>query len=123
MKTVTTPETKAFEEEISSCARLLVGTRPPLKGPVFVEVLFSLPGDISLWPTAMQDGDIDNHEKSVFDALNGITYTDDRMIVRKFAGMAYEEGCGRIFVRVSPATTLCDLKNLNGPSTWFEPGE
>jgi Holliday junction resolvase RusA-like endonuclease len=101
MKTLTTSKTREFEKHIANTASLLV-KGGPIEGPVFVDAIFTLPGDPSQWPTSMRDGDLDNHEKSVLDALNGICYTDDRMIVRKFSAMR----CGKtpsVYIRVSPA--------------------
>ncbi|MBO9428515.1 RusA family crossover junction endodeoxyribonuclease [Sulfitobacter sp. R18_1] len=102
MRTMTTSATKEFEKHISETARILVRGEP-IKGPVFVDAIFTLPGDESQWPTSMHDGDLDNHEKSVLDALNGICYTDDRMIVRKFSAMRCGEAPGSVYIRVSPA--------------------
>lgn len=81
-KTFTPKGTRDYEALISYGAKAAMRSRQPLSCPVEVEIQFMLKGDASLWPTSAADGDGDNLEKAVLDALNGIVFVDDRQVVR-----------------------------------------
>lgn len=53
----------------------------PTPRAVALEVGFMLTGDPAFWPTDQADGDLDNLEKAAKDALNGVVWTDDRLVV------------------------------------------
>lgn len=53
-------------------------------GPVAIGLRMVFAGDPSMAATAKPLGDIDNLEKAVLDAMNGIVFADDRMVVAKF---------------------------------------
>ena len=59
--------------------------------PVVVSLVFYMPRPksrrLDFWvPTTP---DLDNLEKSILDALNGVAYTDDRLVVAKSASKRY----------------------------------
>ena len=85
VRTFTPEETVAFEAAIRDAAAAEMARRrlEPLTGPLEVEFEFGFAGDAALWPTAARDGDLDNIEKAVQDALNRVAYPDDRFIVQK----------------------------------------
>lgn len=60
------------------------GRRELIERPVFVETKFFIrrpkKGRL-LWPTGPRDPDTDNLRKAVLDALQGIVYSDDRLVV------------------------------------------
>lgn len=82
-QTFTPDRTEVFEREVALVARRAMAraSRPPLAVPVNMRVTFVLRGDPDTWPTDQSDGDLDNLEKAVKDALNGIAYLDDRLVV------------------------------------------
>lgn len=83
-RTVTPNDTRAFEELVRVLAAAAMrGKGEPHAGPVHLDILFSIAGDPQTWPTAVTDPDLDNMEKAVCDALNGIVWKDDRLVVGK----------------------------------------
>jgi Holliday junction resolvase RusA-like endonuclease len=75
----------------------------PFECPVKTHVHLVFKGDPDTWPTSPGDGDADNLEKAVLDALNKIVYADDRLVVRSIR----TKSCGekpRLIVKVSPAS-------------------
>ncbi|MDN4593194.1 RusA family crossover junction endodeoxyribonuclease [Polycladomyces subterraneus] len=58
------------------------GTVPRYDGPVAVKMV------IYLWKHG-KEGDIDNMQKTILDALNGIAWTDDRQVMEVFARKHY----------------------------------
>lgn len=67
-----------YKEAVRTIARIHMQQRPPLTGLVFVSV--TIRRNIKLG--AKNYGDIDNHVKSVLDALSGVCYVDDALVVR-----------------------------------------
>lgn len=101
-RTFTPKGTKDYEALVSYAARAAMRGRPPLDCPIDVTIEFTLTGDTALWPTSAADGDGDNLEKAVLDALNGIVFVDDRQVVRSVRAKT----CGpapAVRVRVAPA--------------------
>ncbi len=85
-QTFTPDRTEAFEREVAMVAQRAMSRagRVPLAVPVSMTVTFVLRGDSAQWPTDQSDGDLDNLEKAIKDALNGIAYVDDRLVVRVY---------------------------------------
>jgi len=99
-RTYTPAATRNYENLIAFAVRQAIGPRPPFECPVETEISFVLKGDSGVWPTSQADGDADNLEKAVLDAMNGIVFKDDRLVVRSVR----EKVCGpepqiRIIVR------------------------
>lgn len=93
-----TPDaTREFEMLVGRMGAAAMRGRPAFGGPIEVVVRFVLRGDPAYWPTAHNDPDLDNLEKAVFDALNGIVFNDDVVVVRKWT----EKRCG-----AEPSVTL-----------------
>lgn len=82
-RTVTTKKTRDFENKVAEYARLMMGNKPPLDTACELHITFAIKGQGTDWPVSIKDGDLDNHEKALCDALNGIVYLDDRLIVKK----------------------------------------
>lgn len=101
-KTITTKETREFENLVKNTAILLMGKRKPFDVPLSLTIDFYLPGDPHLCPTSIRDGDLDNHLKSLLDSLNEILFEDDRLIVELKTRMLCEDGRGRIIVKAEP---------------------
>jgi len=84
----------------------------PFDWPVVVSLIFYMPRPksrrLDFWvPTTP---DLDNLEKSVLDALNGVAYTDDRLVVVKSSSKRYVKGGDpRVDITV---TSLKDQKSL-----------
>jgi len=103
-KTFTPKSTADYERLVADAAREAMGRRPPLSCPVETDIALVLEGDEGVWPTSRLDGDADNLEKAVLDALNGIVFEDDRLVVRS----RREKRCGKepmVIVSVVPAKT------------------
>ena len=84
--TTYTPErTLDYENLLRSEAQaiMIAERRKPFDIPLDAEILLTLVGSPETWPTSALDGDGDNLQKAVLDALNEIVFTDDRLIVRK----------------------------------------
>ena len=71
------PEYAAFKRALGYVARRAMRNREPLNSPtkLVIDVFNNLP------PASLNFGDWDNHAKAVCDALNGISFADDRQIV------------------------------------------
>jgi Holliday junction resolvase RusA-like endonuclease len=46
---------------------------------------FVFEGDSCLAPVGKRDGDLDNLEKLALDAMNGVVFEDDRLVVMKWS--------------------------------------
>jgi Holliday junction resolvase RusA-like endonuclease len=109
--------------------------KKPLTGPIMVSMIFYLnrPASrrVDIWvPTTP---DLDNLEKAVLDALNGVAYEDDRYVVAKNGQkkyVRYDEP--RVCVRITSLSKQIDLegfgikaptKKLQGKTTLVKPKE
>lgn len=79
--TYTPDRTAGFERQVAMFANRAMAGKVPIKRPVAMKLIFMFEGEDGLWPTDVTDGDIDNLEKAIKDALNGIAYLDDRLVV------------------------------------------
>ena len=73
--------------------------------PVKTHTHFVFKGDENDWPTSHGDGDADNLEKAVLDALNKIVYTDDRLVVKS----TRSKSCGpipKVIIKVSALNSV-----------------
>jgi Holliday junction resolvase RusA-like endonuclease len=102
--TMTPQATVDYENLVRDRVRQAMGSKPPFSGPVKVELLFVLDGDRNKWPTSTADGDADNLEKAVADALNEIAFEDDRFIVITPRMKICRPGERGVLVRVSAAS-------------------
>ena len=91
----------------------------PMRGPIMVSMIFYLERPTSrrndIWvPTTP---DLDNLEKAVLDALNGVAYDDDRYVVAKNAQKKYvRRDSPRIFVRVTSLSRQVELQGFADPN-------
>lgn len=103
--TYTPKNTADYEALIVSEAMsaMAVARMKPFECPVKTHVHLVFKGDPDTWPTSPGDGDADNLEKAVLDALNKVVYTDDRLVVRSVR----TKSCGpkpRLTIKVSPVS-------------------
>lgn len=86
MKTLTPENTKHFEKHVAmACQQIMLrDNQKPFAVPVEMCVRIRIKGTNEQYPVAQADGDLDNHEKAIKDAMNGIVYIDDRLVVRKY---------------------------------------
>lgn len=101
-RTFTPKATRGYEDLVAIAAAAAMAGRHPFECPVDVRILFTLKGNPDKWPTSPADGDGDNMEKAVLDAMNGIVFTDDRLVVR----CAKEKACGPtpgLVIEIRPA--------------------
>ncbi len=97
-KPYTPAKTRQYETFVRQEAALIMNGRDPLDGPIMLNVLAFLPIPQS-WSKKKQreamyvttKPDWDNLAKSVTDALNGIVYTDDKLIVDAFVQKRYDK--------------------------------
>ena len=89
-----------WRQAIATEARLAMGTRPILEGPVVVRARFTwlrpkghLSSSGGLRPAApfakTTPPDIDKASRALLDALTGVVFRDDAQVVRLDAGKAY----------------------------------
>jgi len=101
-RTYTPQGTLDYEKLIAEHAKVAMFGKTMFSCPVETEITFVLKGEGGSWPTSRLDGDADNLEKAVLDALNGIVFEDDKLVVRSIR----EKRCGMepsIYIRVAPA--------------------
>jgi Holliday junction resolvase RusA-like endonuclease len=103
--TYTPKNTADYEDLIFKHATFAMATAKmlPFECPVKTHVHLVFKGDPETWPTSPGDGDADNLEKAVLDALNKVVYADDRLVVRSIR----TKSCGekaRLIVKVSPVS-------------------
>lgn len=96
MNTVTPEKTKQFESALRLSAIHIMTTlcREPFSCPVFMDITIFIEGDERYCPIQSKDGDLDNHEKAIKDALNTIAYTDDRLVMAKASRKMYRSTPG-----------------------------
>jgi Holliday junction resolvase RusA-like endonuclease len=93
-------------------ARLAMGRTGPMRGPVRAHIVAELEPPVS-WSAPRRAAalaqeiapsvkpDLDNLLKNVYDAMNGIVYTDDSQIVSKIVDKRYGPR-PRVIVRIEP---------------------
>lgn len=105
VSTYTDSKTRDYESKIADRARKAMGETPPLLSPVSVSMYFRLPVPTStpqkrvasllgglVRPTKKPD--LDNLDKAVLDALNGIVYKDDSQVVTIHSKKVYSTHAG-----------------------------
>lgn len=109
--TYTPKKTRAYEHEVRLMARAAFGACAPLDCAIHIDLVVYLPIPKS-WPkrkqAAARDGrmqpiskpDLDNLEKAVTDACNGIAYFDDAQIVEVVKAKRYSEH-PHVWVRIA----------------------
>ncbi len=107
--TITPKETTDYEKVISKAVKEAMGDKLPFSGPVKIDLLFVLKGASNTWPTSPADGDADNLEKAVADALNEVAFQDDRFIVITSRYKICRDQPG-VMIWISPAQPV-DLDN------------
>ena len=111
----TNSQTRSFEQRVAECGRRALGNKPPFDCPVVVAMLFRREPPKSVNKAAraaMLAGltapgtkpDLTNYAKGVEDALNGIAFVDDSLIVEIHLSKAYAETAG-IDVLIRPWTS------------------
>lgn len=101
-RTYTPQGTADYEKLVAYAANAAMAGKTPFACAVETEIVLVLAGDEGVWPTSRLDGDADNLEKAVLDAMNGIVFIDDSLVVRSFR----EKICGpepEVRVTVRPA--------------------
>lgn len=109
--TYTPEKTRNFEAALKYAAEQVMGVRPPLDGPLTLEIDVRLPITPS-WPKKRKDAalsgklrptkkpDFDNYAKTV-DALNMVVWVDDGQVVEAKVSKHYSNKPG-MWVRVRP---------------------
>lgn len=84
MRSITPVATRQFEAAVALLVRhfMVKAGLEPYCCPLELEIEFRLEGDPRTWPTGHNDGDLDNLQKSLKDAMNGVAWADDRLVVR-----------------------------------------
>lgn len=101
--TYTPQATLDYEKLISAYAQAAMVGKKMFDCPVQTDITFVLQGEEGVWPTSRLDGDADNLEKAILDALNGIVFEDDKLVVKS----TREKKCGQkpcVVIRIAPAT-------------------
>lgn len=109
--TYTPEKTRNFEAALKYAAEQVMGDRPPLDGPLRVQIIVKLPIPAS-WAKKQQAAarsgalrptkkpDFDNYAKTV-DALNQVVWLDDGQVVEAAVSKFYSDKPG-MWVRVQP---------------------
>lgn len=109
--TYTPEKTRNFEAALKYAAEQVMGDRPPLAGPISVEIEVMLPIAPS-WPKKQQAAarsgalrptkkpDFDNYAKTV-DALNMVVWQDDGQVVDARVSKRFSDKPG-MWIRVKP---------------------
>jgi Holliday junction resolvase RusA-like endonuclease len=115
MRSVTPEHTRTFEEAAALVAgRAMAGAKlAPFTCPLLMLVEFRFEGVLNEWPTGYSDGDLDNLEKALKDALNQVAYADDRLIVAK-AGIKNCAPKAGITMTLAPAPPEISLAMSGG---------
>ncbi len=82
-RVIVTPEARQYKQEIA----LLLGRYEPLCGTVAVEFTVFRP---------RRAGDLDNYQKVMFDALNGLLWNDDKQVVEIHGYLADDKNNPRV---------------------------
>ena len=86
-----------YRRQVQWAARAQMKGAEPLTGAVTIEIrLFR-----RFAPTSRRFGDVDNHTKSILDALNSICYSDDSQVVRCTVEKFRDKSQPRAEIRVS----------------------
>jgi len=119
MRSVTPSATRKTERVLRQvlAVEMLSAGLVPFTRPLAVSFDFVLEGDSCLAPVGKRDGDLDNLEKLVLDAMNGIVFEDDSLVVMKWSRKRFgAEPC--IFIEaVEVSNSLA-----NSPMLSFETG-
>jgi Holliday junction resolvase RusA-like endonuclease len=91
----------------------------PINGPVMISMIFHMSRPDSrrkdIWVSTTPD--LDNLEKSVLDALNGIAYIDDRYVVAKNAQKKYvRNNEARVCIRITNLSKQVNLSSFSQSS-------
>lgn len=108
-RTYTPANTGRYEKLVRAhaAAAMAAAGLAPFECPVKTHVHLVLRGDPATHPTSPADGDADNLEKAVLDALNGTVFADDRLVVRSVRS----KSCGpvaKVVVRVAALSARPD---------------
>ena len=106
------PATKAYEQMVGMCARIAIGPRRPLEGPVSLEIdaVATPPASWSKkrrqraasgfeFPTVKPD--LSNVIKAIEDGCKGIAWLDDKQVVELTAAKRYGYHAA-VYVRIVP---------------------
>jgi Holliday junction resolvase RusA-like endonuclease len=107
MRSLTPAATRKTERILRQvlAVEMLSAKLVPFTRPLAVSFDFVLEGDSCLAPVGKRDGDLDNLEKLVLDAMNGIVFEDDRLVVMKWSRKRFgAESC--IFIEAVEVSTL-----------------
>jgi Holliday junction resolvase RusA-like endonuclease len=102
--------TRKYEASVRAVAQKAMAGRDPLEGPLSLSLRFRMPIPKSATKRAkagMASGeiahcsrpDLDNCQKALMDAMNGVVFCDDGQVVRAFTTKLYAEQPG-VDVRV-----------------------
>ena len=88
-----TPETTKHYEKVVQASFMATKTRKMMDGPLKADLVFYLskPKRPKHPRHPITKPDIDNYQKAVMDALNGMAYCDDSQIVVVYAEKRYSE--------------------------------
>lgn len=119
-----TPEkTRIYEDCIKRIAITQMQDKRILQGAISVTVVFFFQRpDSSKNKCVVVKPDLDNLQKGVFDALNGIVWKDDSQIVEVWSQKIYVDSEPKIFLRATEdEATSIDIPVLRNELLWREP--
>jgi Holliday junction resolvase RusA-like endonuclease len=121
----TPQKTRAYESHARMAAQLAMDGKPPLEGPVRVEIVAELPVPQSwsgrraaeaitgaIAPTSRPDAD--NYAKAILDALNGIVLVDDAQVVELRAVKKFGVA-PKLIATIFPLAAACSNRRGSRP--------
>lgn len=106
MRSITPESTRQYEDAIALVTQRAMANAQldSMECPVEMEIVFRFKGKEGVWPTAQNDGDLDNLEKALLDGMEkGGGFINDRLVVRKTAVKICSETPG-ITLTIKPAS-------------------
>ena len=101
-RSYTPAKTANYAARVAQIGKLAMGDAPLLDGPLSLSIVVHLPIPASwskakqasalkgtVWPVSRPD--LDNYEKGIMDALNGIVWNDDSQIVQLASTKVYSD--------------------------------
>ena len=90
-----------FKKALSLIAKAAMRGQKPLTGKLVVRLKLYR----KFMPTSQMFGDVDNHQKAIFDALNGICFEDDKQICKVVCEKIQDKKNPRIEIEIDDS---CD---------------
>ena len=103
------PKDMQYRKSVREQAKAAMAGKEPMTGEICAAVKIYRKYKNS----ARQFGDVDNHLKAIFDALNGVCYVDDAQIVRAVVEKHTDKARPRVEIELGAIEIGKNRQNLN----------